>query len=767
MNHRSEGNFSESRRGFFRTAGAGAASSVLLGALAKASDQAAPYPALEELQAAHRKRGMIPPNKTYRMMEWESHTPPEANFDIDVEGAMQASRDAGAECVMLYTQDCWGYSFYPSMVTTVHPHLTYDLFGKEVELAHKMGISVAAYYCLQFNNQVVINHPDWGWVNEQGEQQRQRWYLVCMDSPYREIVLGMMDEIFSRYPVDQLFLDVFGIQFWDYHSHGKDPFCYCPHTVAAWDKDHPGDPYREGFKTREGWERRYQWQEKRSMNDLLDAIIGIAHRHRPQTLISLNGGPEQFPNDIMQKVDFIYNEPVVTSTGIPLGAILARGWGRPDYQAGVFSQFGYIDTYPGSISRVQADALIVQNARTFCVGNAPVIGGLEGRGFTQRWFDVNTETWHDVRNVDCLLAGLEPVYASAVFYSEATRRELDAQKRPVDFRHSTLGALENLVYSGQPAESIPEFRLTRELLDSLEMMVLPETEVLSTPHANLIRDWVANGGTLMASYRCGLLDENRQARPDFPLADVFGVHLAGEEKKYAYDDAGKLKSNFISTYLEPSGHELAKPLGRGTVGLPGSFLYLQPTTAQEVMHYRLPVMVEDLAKNQWFNWGPPPPGKETAGLAVAYNKFGKGQAVYMGAPLFRAMSTRTEFGNVVDRPYWLRAWMHQLIRQLIPNPVAEIVPTPFTEYLHGSFFYDPSRQFILVQVLNTVELLAKGELSTPLGAEIRVNSSKLKVTGARVVWPQTQDLPLRAEAGKTVVVLPAIEHYTALYLRLG
>ena len=246
------------------------------------------------------------------------------------------------------------------------------------------------------------------------------------------------------------------------------------------------------------------------------------------------------------------------------------------------------------------------------------------------------------------------------------------------------------MYSGRPAESIPEFRLTRELLDSLEMMVLPETEVLSTPHANLIRDWVANGGTLMASYRCGLLDENRQARPDFPLADVFGVHFAGEEKKYAYDDAGKLKSNFISTYLEPSGHDLARPLAardRRTAGL-----ISLSTTHHRPGGHALSASRDGGGSRQKpvVQLGSASSGKETAGLAVAYNKFGKGQAVYMGAPLFRAMSTRTEFGNVVDRPYWLRAWMHQLIRQLIPNPVAEIVPTPFTEYLHGSFFYDPA-----------------------------------------------------------------------------
>ena len=45
-------------------------------------------------------------------------------------------------------------------------------------------------------------------------------------------------------------------------------------------------------------------------------------------------------------------------------------------QAGVFSQQGYLDTYPGALPRVKADALILQNARVFIVGNAPVVGGL-------------------------------------------------------------------------------------------------------------------------------------------------------------------------------------------------------------------------------------------------------------------------------------------------------------------------------------------------------------------------------------------------------
>lgn len=535
-------------------------------------------------------------------MEWECHTPPEGNFDIDLEAALKAARDAGAESMMFYSQDHWGHAFYQSDVAVRHPHLQGDFFGREVSIARKLGMSIVCYYSLQFNNQAVLSHPDWGWINAKGQQERMRWFITCLDTPYRQYVLGMINELFSRYEIDELFLDIFGIQFHIYHSQGQEPFCYCKHTEKAWNETHPGDPYREGFKSREGWDRRYQWQQKRSMTDMLDEIVAAARKHRPNVLVSLNGGPESFPNDIMQKVSFIYAEPLTSETGISLGSILMRGWGRPDYQAGVFSQQGYLDTYPGVLPRVKADALIVQNARVFIVGNAPVIGGLDGQGFSKRWFEVAKETWADVRNVDHLLEGIQPLYSTAMLYSESTREELAGQKRPVHFRQAVVGALEALTYSGRPVESIPEFRLTKEDLSQFDALVLPEVEVLSEQQAEVIHDWVQKGGTLLATGKCGLIDEKGQPRSNFPLADVFGVDLLSEERKYAYNETGKLKEGVVSIYLESSGHPLAKMLAVSTVGLPGPFLHLRPTTAEEVMRYRLPFMVEDLANNKWFNW---------------------------------------------------------------------------------------------------------------------------------------------------------------------
>ena len=187
-----------------------------------------------------------------------------------------------------------------------------------------------------------------------------------------------------------------------------------------------------------------------------------------------------------------------------------------------------------------------------------------------------------------------------------TRAELDSDKRPVDFRQSVLGALETLTYAGRPVESVTDFNLSQEVLDRFEVLVLPEVEVLTDGQAEVVRRWVDKGGALVASYRCGLLDPNRRERRNFPLADVLGVNYESEETDFARVAKGERNPDgFISTYIESVGHPLADILRGDTVGLPGTFVKVRRTTAEEVMQYRLPFFVEDLENFRWFNWGPP------------------------------------------------------------------------------------------------------------------------------------------------------------------
>lgn len=95
----------------------------------------------------------------------------------------------------------------------------------------------------------------------------------------------------------------------------------------------------------------------------------------------------------------------------------------------------------------------------------------------------------------------------------------------------------------------------------------------------------------------------------------------------------------VSTQLEhtnylSSSSRRQRVMEVSTVGTGDSFVYLKWTSAEEVMKYKLPLI----------SWNPPKTtcararsrrlGGRSWGTAVAYNKYGKGQAVYIGVPVF-------------------------------------------------------------------------------------------------------------------------------------
>ena len=267
------------------------------------------------------------------------------------------------------------------------------------------------------------------------------------------------------------------------------------------------------------------------------------------------------------------------------------------------------------------------------------------------------------------------------------------------------------------------------------------------------------GGTLIATGPCGLLDGKGGRRENFPLADVLGADSAGEERKYAYDAAGKLKDSQVQIYLESSGHRLARLLAESTVGLAGPFVRLRARGgAEEVMHYRLPLMVENLAENRWFNWGPPPPGGEVGGAAAVYNRFGKGQALYVGAGVF---------GGTSDSYFWMRRWMPAVMRELVPRPLVEMRVPALSDHVQGSFFWDRTKRQVLVQILNAVELATRGEFIDVPYVEIRWDPARLHVTGARVAWPAERELAVTKGEGRGSLRVMTPGRYTALCLRVG
>ena len=137
--------------------------------------------------------------------------------------------------------------------------------------------------------------------------------------------------------------------------------------------------------------------------------------------------------------------------------------------------------------------------------------------------------------------------------------------------------------------------------------------------------------------------------------------------------------------------------------------------------------------------GSSPPGPSTGGPAVVFNRFGKGQSLYIGPPIFQEMD---------EKLFWVQKWIPAVVRTLVPHPIAELSFPDLGQHLHGTFFRDPSKRFVLVQILNGIELVTRAEFIDVRYAEVRWNPDKLNVTGARVVWPNAEELTIEPAAGK-------------------
>ena len=92
------------------------------------------------------------------------------------------------------------------------------------------------------------------------------------------------------------------------------------------------------------------------------------------------------------------------------------------------------------------------------------------------------------------------------------------------------GMTRALIESHIPFDVISEHNAAPAVLKQYRIVILANTTCLSNRLVDALRDYVANGGGLMATYESSLYDEWGKARPDFALADLFGASYSGKTK---------------------------------------------------------------------------------------------------------------------------------------------------------------------------------------------------------------------------------------------
>ncbi len=682
------------------------------------------------------------PVTSWRTFESGFHNGPNVVFDkLDPEWFMAQARRAHVQCIIVQSKDIWGHAYYNTKVGMRHPNLTYDLLARWVELGHRNGLAVVAYYSGQIDIELGLKRPELVSRLADGKMAfpGTKWLWCCHNSPYRDHAKAMYQEIFSHYDLDGLFID--GTPWPRWYSEDSGLLCYCEWCQKSYGEEE-GESFLEGIDTTAGRRKRQDWLQ-RSSERYLDEVYAIVHSLRPGLPIWLNTtSPFDMSTRVTRKTSCLYTEPLASPTGLSIGSLVLRGWQMPGPQVGIFWR-GYLND-PLSVEKFRTAAVMLQGVRPrFITDNQNMPDGRSRPGMF-KWAGSLME---DVEKVEGLLQDLEPVASLGVLFSEATLAQQRAEDQlsltfvPGPFVKSISGCLEILAQTQYPLDVLPPWRLSPDALANFQMLVLPETDVLTEAEGEAIRAYVQQGGKLLATWKCGLTDEQGTARTNFLLADVLGANYGEEISRYAGKDGPGI-------YFQTNGHPLSAFIGPDEVAILEKSGRREPTycpflkvegPAESILDYRLPYMVPDVEKYKFDTLNVAPPGNEKIPRAAAFHQFGKGETVYVGVPLFQRYQPEV---------YWIRDWVHGLVRRLVPNPPLRVEGN---SAIHATFFRQGSKRLV-VQMLNSGVWTTRGQCAPARNLQIVGRTDLFQVRSARLLWPREQPLMIESRQSWRVKV---------------
>lgn len=180
----------------------------------------------------HPKSSLVLPLRWIHLDFHTSPLIPDVGVDFDAAEFARTLADAHVEVCTCFARCHHGQCYYPSQVGPVHPSLSFDLFGQQLEACHALGIRVPAYITCVWDDHMGKLHPEWLQVDREGRPRRPEyfaehyggWHSLCLNSPYVDYVEAIAREVADNYAIDGVFYDIV----WHYP-----PGCYCRYCLES------------------------------------------------------------------------------------------------------------------------------------------------------------------------------------------------------------------------------------------------------------------------------------------------------------------------------------------------------------------------------------------------------------------------------------------------------------------------------------------------------------------------------------------------------
>ncbi len=494
-----------------------------------------------------------------------------------------------------------------------HPYLTRNLLAEQIAACHARGIRVPIYVTVQWDQYSAEAHPEWLVIDESGRQPGTPPYeagfyrRLCVNTPYREFLRAHVQEIIDTLPVDGFFFDIVA---------PMDCSCrWCRQMMIA-----------EGLEPSDAAARRAFGL--RTINAWMDEMSRFVWEQRPDATVFYNAGHVGVERRSAAQAHSHWELESLPSGGwgymhFPLSQRYARTTGLD-----CLGMTGKFHTSWGDFHSFKNLAALESECFTMLALNAKVSVGdqLHPDGRIDPYvYDLIGTVFRQVEAKESWCRGARPLVDIGVLSPE----EWTGERVPA----SAAGAVRILQEGGHQFDVLD----TGADLSGYRVIILPDAIPCTPAFAARLEDYLAAGGSLIATHRAGLTP----AGDAFAL-DSLGVRLVGEAP---YSPDFVLPTGEIGRGLPPTEHAMYL---RG--------LQVEPVAGAEVLADAVVPYFNRTYRRFCSHRHTPSAGKVGYPAVVR-----RGRAIYFAHPIFAQYNQ--------NAPRWAKRLLLNALDMLLPDPL--------------------------------------------------------------------------------------------------
>lgn len=536
-----------------------------------------------------------------------------------------------------------GTSFYQSKIAPHYPGLgERDLLAESIEIGHRNQQKVIAYIASIWGNaELFAAHPDWAQRKANGEviswDEQFNSVAMCPNSPYRDYFASLVREISENYEVDGFYFDEASFQSWCACQYCQEKFRletgYELPREERW-----GDPIFQRFIS---WRYRQisHWREE------LYRLAKSEHRcvffQGPFPLAELTRSIGRvsglhLENPYQERFGVEWHVPMAHATLLPDSArigdivhfeLYRRAVHEPLWWYGVALRYGQsiaqgkriltlsmMAQTPFDLHGLPEAEMRLSVAEILACGGDPLFARYYPDRVDQPAWERVYSILREASSLDEYLVNRESIPYAAVLFSQTTSDIFDQDKN----RTSHLGCLKGFAKALLQKHILFDILHEETLEDKIRnyrILILPNAACLTEKHKQIIQDFIAKGGGVVATFETGRYDETGTLSPGNDFSKVFGIdYLEGAPQWSGFDVYMNLLPNSEFVPME----YVHRPLPTG-----GIHVNVKPEGAR---------VVAQVAGGATVHYGPL--GEESGSPAVlTYQPGGGGRVVYFTFPI--------------------------------------------------------------------------------------------------------------------------------------